>query len=159
MSVLITATHHNSALPSVAAVETENKYRHGLISTSSLLLCAGGLVTFAPSACEERGLEQITLDAALLIDLLLVGLLPIQSTGVAQVFHHLVASLGFFGRRQLIRGHLYQLVGGHLPEQDLLSEVRILLEVEGEAPCLVHVGRLLSSADGLDGTLHLSRAG
>jgi hypothetical protein len=85
-----------STLPPLSTIQTKHKNSHGLIGTPSLLLRTSSLGALAPSARKQTRLLQIPLDAALLVDLVFVGLLPIESSRVLEVLDHFLRGLGLF---------------------------------------------------------------
>jgi hypothetical protein len=71
---------HISTLPSITAIQTKYKHRHGFICTPRLLLCTRRLYALTTPTREQTRLEQFSLNTTHFINLPLVGLFPIQPT-------------------------------------------------------------------------------
>lgn len=106
MQQLRTVPTKSAELPPLPAVQTQHEHRHGLIRRPRLLLRAGRFDGIAPAAREQTGVEQVTLDAALIVDLILVGRLPIEPARLLQIRYQFGPLGGLAGGGQILGTHL-----------------------------------------------------
>lgn len=107
-------------LPSIATIEAEDKDRHGFIGTPRLLLRTRRLDGLATTTRKQTGIEHVTLDTAHGIDLVFIGLIPIQALGIDQFLRLLGTCLTRFGTGQLLRRHGHQVTRRDLSQDDIL---------------------------------------
>mmetsp|Transcript_13926 Transcript_13926/g.41481 ORF Transcript_13926/g.41481 Transcript_13926/m.41481 type:complete len:271 (-) Transcript_13926:237-1049(-) len=102
---------------------------HGLVRGARLLLVVGHARGLALGA-GVHGFRRV--DARGRVDARLVLLLPVQGPRVVLVLGHPPTFLLHLGRRELVRVHLQQGLGGHVAPQHATPQIRVLLEVEAE---------------------------